>query len=99
MESEHGPVLRQGLEQAGMEEMETRRPGRSRKADPQAGADLAHDLRNLAMSVISAANLLQRSSDDPARVVQIATLLRETGERAVAISRGLPPRAAAGRPG
>lgn len=53
--------------------------------------DLAHDFSNFAMTIVSAANLLQRFSQDPERVAQIAKLLRETGERAVAISRRLRP--------
>ena len=132
MQSELGPGLRHGFDEADTETVEAQRRRQSWKAEtavhagPVAdigmsnerdsgrasasgerafgdlasgtpggagtGADLAHDFSNLAMSVVSAANLLQRCGDDPVRVAQIARLLRETGERAVAISRSLRPR-------
>jgi CheY-like chemotaxis protein len=138
MQSNQGPDLRQGFDEADTETVEAQRRQQSRKAEtavhvgPVAdirlsnqpgggrasvsgelafgeelafgdlafgdtggagtGADLAHDFSNLAMSVVSAANLLHRCGEDPARVAQIARLLRETGERAVAISRRPRPR-------
>ena len=55
------------------------------------GAELAHDFSNFAMSIVSAANLLQRFGHDPERVAQIARLLREAGERAIATARRLRP--------
>jgi hypothetical protein len=59
--------------------------------DAKLDADLAHEFGNLAMSILSAANLLQRFGHDPERVARIAILLRETGERAIATSRRLRP--------
>ncbi|MCW2283211.1 ribosomal protein L2 [Rhodoblastus acidophilus] len=60
-------------------------------AQPKPEAKLAHDFSNFAVSIVSAANLLQKFSHDPERVAEIARLLRETGERAIAASRRLRP--------
>jgi len=66
-------------------------PARAPVKTYRTDADLAHDFSNLAMTIVSAANLLQRVGNDPERVAQIAKLLRETGERAIAVSRRLRP--------
>lgn len=81
--------------QPGMEKAETAQADASPSEDAprHSGAcPCAHDFSNLATTVVSAANLLHRYGDDPARVAQIAKLLRETGERAIAAAQRLRPR-------
>jgi hypothetical protein len=68
---------------------EARQPAPEVRSKPE--PNLAHDFSNFAVSIVSAANLLQRFSHDPERVAEIAKLLRETGERAIAASRHLRP--------
>ncbi|MBB4199408.1 hypothetical protein CCR94_06125 [Rhodoblastus sphagnicola] len=100
MQVEQGSGLWQGFETAGTEadarprQLSPREGVASAQADGGVSPELSsHDFSNLAMTLLSAANLLQRYGDDPVRVAQIANLLRETGERAIAASRGPPPRA------
>jgi ribosomal protein L2 len=92
MQDHQGPDL---LDSPAKPAATAERPNRPHNADPASaeggGVNLAHDFSNFAMTIVSAANLLQRFSHDPERVAEIARLLRETGERAIATSRRLRP--------
>lgn len=90
MQGDQGSGLRQGMDKA--ETATADPPPGEESARHPAGCPCAHDFSNLATTVVSAANLLHRYGDDPARVAQIAKLLRETGERAIAASQRLRPR-------
>jgi len=89
MQKHRGQDLLQSPAEAKATELQTSRANAPAGAGAGADVDLAHDFSNFAMSIVSAANLLQRFRDDPERVAEIAKLLRETGERAIATSRRL----------
>ena len=95
MQDHQGHDLLESSANSQAEPAETFRPDAPARA-PAGGAgkldaDLAHDFSNFAMSIVSAANLLQRFKNEPERVAEIARLLRETGERAITASRRLRP--------